>query len=179
MAKIEVELEEFTKGKEGSILIKKNGKWGFTTFDELNKENADKLKKFDGLKGDFDALARNNKHFVTYAKSHFMVVFNAFKIKVLSGDLDVEDEEVLKLDEAVLNMISNAAMFKAKDSGTVSYLSGDNAAAKVFNQVNQYKLDKKYISQKQFEENNTAFLCSVSGIPQPRQALHTFCFPYR
>lgn len=103
MAKIEVELEEFTKGKEGSILIKKNGKWGFTTFDELNKENADKLKKFDGLKGDFDALARNNKHFVTYAKSHFMVVFNAFKIKVLSGDLDVEDEEVLKLDEAVLN----------------------------------------------------------------------------
>lgn len=69
------------------------------------------------------------------------------------------------IDEAVLNMISNAAMFKAKDSGTVSYLSGDNAAAKVFNQVNQYKLDKKYISQKQFEENNTAFLCSVSGMP--------------
>ena len=64
MAKIEIELEEFTKGKEGSILIKKNGKWGFTTFDELNKENADKLKKFDGLKGDFDALARNNKHFI-------------------------------------------------------------------------------------------------------------------
>ena len=69
------------------------------------------------------------------------------------------------IDEAVLNMISNAAMFKAKDSGTVSYLSGDNAAAKVFNQVNQYKLDKKYISHKQFEENNTAFLCSVSGMP--------------
>ena len=103
MAKIEVELEEFTKGKEGSILIKKNGKCGFTTFDELNKENTYKLKEFDGLKGDFDALARNNKHFVTYAKSHFMVVFNAFKIKVLSGDLDVEDEEVLKIDEAVLN----------------------------------------------------------------------------
>lgn len=103
MAKIEIELEEFTKGKEGSILIKKNGKWGFTTFEELNKENADKLKKFDGLKGDFDAFARNNKHFVTYAKSHFMVVFNAFKIKVLSGDLDVEDEEVLKLDEEVLS----------------------------------------------------------------------------
>ena len=27
------------------------------------------------------------------------------------------------IDEAVLNMISNAAMFKAKDSGTVSYLA--------------------------------------------------------
>ena len=89
--------------KEGSLLIKKNGKWLVTSFEELNKNNEEKLKKIAKLESDFDALARNNKHFVTYAKSHFVVVFNAFKIKVLSGDLDVEDEEVLKLDEAVLN----------------------------------------------------------------------------
>ena len=32
-----------------------------------------------------------------------MVVYNYFKIKVLSGEIDVNDEELLKLDEAVLN----------------------------------------------------------------------------
>ena len=103
MPQINVELGEYVNAKEGSLLIKKNGKWLVTSFEELNKNNEEKLKKIAKLESDFDALARNNKHFVTYAKSHFVVVFNAFKIKVLSGDLDVEDEEVLKLDEAVLN----------------------------------------------------------------------------
>ena len=103
MPQINVELGDYVNAKEGSLLIKKNGKWLVTSFEELNKNNEEKLKKIAKLESDFDALARNNKHFVTYAKSHFVVVFNAFKIKVLSGDLDVEDEEVLKLDEAVLN----------------------------------------------------------------------------
>lgn len=103
MAQINIELHDYVDAKDGSLLIKKNGKWAVTNFEELNKENAEKLKSLEQLKPDFDALARNNKHFIKYAKSHFMVVFNTFKIKILSGDIDETDEEVLKLDEAVLN----------------------------------------------------------------------------
>lgn len=103
MPQVNVELGEYVNAKEGSLLIKKNGRWVVTSFEELNKNNEEKLKKIAKLESDFNLLAKNNKHFVTYAKSHFMVVFNAFKIKVLSGDLDVEDEEVLKIDETVLN----------------------------------------------------------------------------
>ena len=103
MAKIEIELPDYVNAKDGSLLIKKNGKWVITNFDELNKVNEQKLKKVDDLEIDFNALARNNKHFVTYAKSHFLVVFNYFKIKVLSGEIDVVDENIMRLDEEVLN----------------------------------------------------------------------------
>ena len=103
MARINVELDDYVNAKDGSLLIHKNGKWQLTNFEELNKNNAEKLHEVEKLKSDFDALARSNKHFVRFAKSHFMVVFNCFKIKVLSGELDVVDEEILNLDEKVLN----------------------------------------------------------------------------
>lgn len=103
MAQINVELQDYVNAKDGSLLIKKGGKWVITSFEELNKQNSEKLKSLEHLEPDFQALARNNKHFIKYAKSHFMVVFNSFKIKILSGEIDETNEEVLKLDESVLN----------------------------------------------------------------------------
>ena len=103
MGRINIELDDYANAKDGSLLIKKNGKWTITNFDELNKDNEEALGKLENLEPKFNALARNNKHFVDYAKSHFFVVFNYFKIKILSGEIDVVDEEILRLDEAVLN----------------------------------------------------------------------------
>ena len=103
MAKIEVELKDYVNAKDGSLLIKRNGKWEVTTFEELNKDSKKLENKLNVLENDLESMKRYSKHFVVYAKSHFLVAFNYFKIKVLSGDLDVVDEEVLRLDEAVLN----------------------------------------------------------------------------
>lgn len=103
MSRINIDLNDRLKAKEGDLLVFKNGKWIPTSFKELNKENEEKLAKFSELDYKFETLARNNKHFVKYALSHFMVVFNYFKIKVLSGEIDVTDEELLHLDEKVLS----------------------------------------------------------------------------
>ena len=103
MAKVLIELKEYLDKNNDSVLMRKNGEWVLVKFDELNKDNLKKFEKLDSLEVDFKALARNTKHFVKYAKSHFLVVFNYFKVKILSGEIDVIDEEILKLDEKVLN----------------------------------------------------------------------------
>lgn len=103
MSRINIQLNDQLKGKEGDILVFKNGKWVPTSFKELNKGNEEKLSKFDGLDNKFNALAKNNKHFVIFALSHFLVVYNYFKIKILSGEIDVTDDELLHLDELVLS----------------------------------------------------------------------------
>ena len=103
MASVNIEVSDYTNAKDGSLLIKKNGKWITTSFEELNKANEPKFKELEELKSNYRGLKEYSRRFVVYAKSHFLVVFNYFKIKVLSGELDVLDESVLKLDEAVLN----------------------------------------------------------------------------
>lgn len=103
MAQVNIEISDYVNAKDGSILIKKNGKWVITNFDELNKGNVEKLNKLGLLSNEVEALKKNAKHFVVYAKSHFLVVFNYFKIKILSGEVDVLDEGLLKLDEAVIS----------------------------------------------------------------------------
>lgn len=103
MAKVNIELDDFVNAKDGSILIRSDGKWVLTDFGELNKANEERLSKIDGIGIEVNALKRNAKHFVVYAKSHFLVAFNYFKIKILSGEIDIADEEVLHLDEKVLN----------------------------------------------------------------------------
>lgn len=103
MASIQVTFDSYKQAKDGSLLIKKGDKWIPTSFEELNKENSKKLKEIDSLKIEFDVLKESAKHFKIYAKSHFMVVFIRFMQKVMVGDIDVEDEELLKLDDLVLN----------------------------------------------------------------------------
>lgn len=103
MPTINIELGDYVNAKDGSLLIKKNGKWIVTTFEELNRVNQAKINKISDLADDIRLLKENQKHFIKYAKSHFFVVFNYFKIKILSGEIDVNDTEILRLDEAVLN----------------------------------------------------------------------------
>lgn len=103
MAQVNIELSDYANAKDGSILIKRNGKWVITNFDELNKANVEEFKKYELLSVEVEALKKNAKHFVDYAKSHFLVVFNYFKIKILSGEIDVLEDELLRLDESVLN----------------------------------------------------------------------------
>ena len=103
MAQINIELGDYVNAKDGSLLIKRKGKWEVTDFNELNKQNAKEIAKIKELKIEINSLKRANKHFVLYAKSHFLVVFNYFKIKVLSGDIDVSDEEILNIDEKVIS----------------------------------------------------------------------------
>lgn len=103
MPTIEVEVKDYANAPDGSLLIKKNGKWIVTSFAELNKDNKKALEDVKTLEQDVQTLKRSSRHYVKYAKSHFLVVFNYLKGKILSGDIDVTDEEVLKLDEAVLS----------------------------------------------------------------------------
>ena len=103
MSQINVELKDYANAKDGSLLIKKSGKWVTTTFEELNQANADKLADIDTVKSDFAALARNSKHFVPYAKSHFLVAYTYVKTKVLSGEIEALDESLSNLDQRVLD----------------------------------------------------------------------------
>jgi len=102
MAEINIELKEYVNAKDGSLLIRKNGKWVLTNFEELNKENQKKLSEIDNLKIELKAVEDNAKHYVVYAKSHFLVVFNYYKIKILAGEIDY-DEELVGLDEKVIS----------------------------------------------------------------------------
>lgn len=103
MAEINIELKNFVNAQDGSLLIKRDGRWQVTTFDELNKANEKSIKKITDLELELEALKRNSKHFVVYAKSHFLVVFNSFKNKILSGEIDTTDEDLLNLDSKVIS----------------------------------------------------------------------------
>ena len=103
MPQVNIELGDYVNAKDGSLLIKRNGKWEVTSFEELNKVNDPKFQELIELKSNYIGLKNHARRFVVYAKSHFLVVFNYFKIKILSGEIDVLDESILKLDEAVLN----------------------------------------------------------------------------
>ena len=103
MAEINIELKDFANASDGSLLIKRDGRWQVTTFDELNKANEKSINKITDLEVELEALKRNSKHFVVYAKSHFLVVFNSFKNKILSGEIDTTDEDLLNLDSKVIS----------------------------------------------------------------------------
>lgn len=107
MGKVEISVDDYVNAPNGSLLIKINGKWVAMTLKELLDYSNIKLKDDSKLSVDIQNISRNIKHFSTYAKSHFMVVFNAFKIAILGGLIDVSDKELLDLDEQVLqNKIS-------------------------------------------------------------------------
>ena len=93
---------EFEKAPEGSLFIKKNKKLVAVTSDELLKPLKDELYKYAELESKVNDLVKCTKHFKTLAKSHFIVVFSAFKTKVMTGEIVIEDENLLKLDESVL-----------------------------------------------------------------------------
>lgn len=102
MGNIEISLDDYKKAPEGSLLIKINGKWTTISLEELIRKVNVRNKDINKISNDVENLNRNLKNFDLYAKSHFVVVFNAFKIAVLGGALDVTDKELLDLDKAVV-----------------------------------------------------------------------------
>lgn len=99
---INVMINDYANAKDGSLLIKKNGVWRTTTFEELNKENANQLKEIGTIKGEINNIKEYTRHFKIYSISHFLVIFNNFKLKVLNGEIDVEDDTILTLDNKVI-----------------------------------------------------------------------------
>lgn len=105
---INISVDALTKAKEGTILIRKNGKWIAIEPSKVqalvNLDN--RIKDLENLPADFRVLTENNKHFKLYAKSHFLVVYQSFSIKVLTGDIELtegQEEALLGIDEKVIN----------------------------------------------------------------------------
>jgi hypothetical protein len=105
---INISVDALTKAKEGTILIRKNGKWIAVEPSKVQElVNLDKrIKDLEKLPADFKILTENNKHFKLYAKSHFLVIYQSFSIKVLTGDIELtEDQEIALegIDSKVIN----------------------------------------------------------------------------
>lgn len=103
MDTVNIKINDFKNAPNGTLLIKKDNRWQPITFDELNQKNNDRLTELEKLPNQFDLLAKNNKHFIKYAKSHFLVVFNAFKLKVIVGEISIDDESIMSLDDDVIS----------------------------------------------------------------------------
>lgn len=101
MSELNIELGEFKNAKDGSLLVKRKGKWVATTKEELLKAENKELEK---IKEELLILKGDQKHYKVYAKSHFMNVYSIFLAKVIAGTIECPvDEELLKLDEKVLS----------------------------------------------------------------------------
>ena len=129
MNQINITLDDYKNAPEGSLLIKKSGKWCPTSFRELNKENESKLSKIPSLETRINNVAESAKHFNVYAKSHFMVAFNFVMAKVLIGTVSVNEDfinlgdKVLKDEISVKDAIETNADLKSAFSKL--YLSKD------------------------------------------------------
>lgn len=100
MPEVNIELGEFKNAKDGSMLIKRKGKWVATSKEELLKEQCAELEK---IKSEMLTLKGNQKHYKVYAKSHFMNVYAVFLAKVIAGTIECPtDEELFVLDKKVL-----------------------------------------------------------------------------
>lgn len=103
---INISVDALTKAKEGSILIRKDGKWIAAEPSAILSKLDKRLANLETLPNDFKVLTENNKHFKLYAKSHFLVIYQSFSIKVLTGDIELtEDQEIALegIDEKVIN----------------------------------------------------------------------------
>lgn len=99
--KIDVNMTSIKNAKEEQILVAKDGKWYAVPKKDFLEAEFKKQNEINDLKIEFKNFKAYHKHFIKYAKSHFQVVFNAFKLKALTGEIEVEDEELLTLDDKV------------------------------------------------------------------------------
>lgn len=99
---IQIMLEDYTNAPEGSLLIKKGDKFVPISYDELSRKERKKIKELEEISSKIDQVNENIGHFKLYSKRNFLIVFNAFKIKVLGGELDESNPEIINLDVAVL-----------------------------------------------------------------------------
>ena len=103
---INISVDALTNASEGSILIRKNGKWIAVDPSTILTNLDTRIKSLESLPNEFKVLAENNKHFKLYAKSHFIVVYNLFNAKVLTGDIELSEEEEIALNGIVDKVIS-------------------------------------------------------------------------
>lgn len=98
---------EFEKAPEGSLFIKKGNKLIGVSFDTLAEklnEKCESVLNHKALeKSNADKIDEISTYLQSLAKSHFISVFSLFELKALKGEIDVENEELLNLDEKVLN----------------------------------------------------------------------------
>lgn len=98
---------EFEKAPEGSLFIKKGNKLIGVSFDTLAEklnEKCESVLNHKALeKSNADKIDEISTYLQSLAKSHFISVFSLFELKALKGEIDVEDENLLNLDEKVLN----------------------------------------------------------------------------
>ena len=110
---INISVDALTKAKEGSILIRKDGKWiaaePSTILSKLDK----RLANLETLPNDFKILTENNKHFKLYAKSHFLVIYQSFSIKVLTGDIELTEDQEIALEGIDSKVISGEVSVEA------------------------------------------------------------------
>lgn len=94
---------EFEKAKDGDLFVKKGDKLVAVSFAELNKENKQAILEQAKLGTKLNAVCKCLANFEKLSYSHFICVFNLFCNKVISGEIEIDDENLLKLDEKVLN----------------------------------------------------------------------------
>ena len=93
---------EFERAPENSLFIKKGNDLVAVSFDELAKALNAKCDGVLNFKHKVNVISKSLAEFKKLSKRHFITVFTLFELKVLKGELEVNDEEILNLDEKVL-----------------------------------------------------------------------------
>lgn len=110
---INISVDALTKAKEGSILIRKDGKWIAAEPSAILSKLDKRLANLETLPNDFKILTENNKHFKLYAKSHFLVIYQSFSIKVLTGDIELTEDQEIALEGIDSKVISGEISVEA------------------------------------------------------------------
>ena len=98
---------ELENAAEGSLFIKKGNKLVSVSFKELSKDLESKCNDALNIKQKADANEKNiyklSIELETLVKSHFITVFSLFELKALKGEIEIDDENLLNLDEEVVS----------------------------------------------------------------------------
>ena len=98
----DISLRSFADAENNTLLIKRDGKWETITLEKLLFPIKSLNENFDEIKREFEVIKKDQNHFIKYAKSHFICAFNFYKVKILEGEFEANEDE-LKLGDQVLN----------------------------------------------------------------------------
>lgn len=102
MEAVNILIDEFKNAEDDAVLAKSGNRFKAISKSEYLKELTEKQKEVDALKQKLEDLTKYCSHFDKFAKSHFFVVYNLFRLKVNEGEIDADDE-LMNLDQLVLN----------------------------------------------------------------------------
>ena len=99
-----VNMNEFDKAPVGYVAVKaEGGRIRFVSPDTFVKEYTRKVAACVEKTQQFDALKKHVKHFKVRCKSHFVNAFCLFKLKVITGEIGIENQDAFTLDQQVLS----------------------------------------------------------------------------